>query len=373
MALASALPLILATLTALAAPGACFAEDPAPAPVPTPTCRETLDGARARLAENLFGLQVSAFGDALSGYSDEGARNLRLDAGEVDVAGDLASKVQLGLAVVNTGELTKLTVGYLDYHPFGEGLAPRGQLSVEKGFHVQAGRFDVPFGNDWQFYASKDSVSISRPLTTAEIMGGGYNDAGVRVLGNNGTLNFNTYLLQGFEPGRLVGCRIGFTPFSDPFSLKGTREPKVAEVGLPWFYDGDSRWHKRQSGLALDADGRVGPYYVRAEYVTRTQQEGPGAGTPATSRGWHLTQEFALPELLPWPTTVFARGERANVADGDPGGGHDTRAALGLATTFAGVVQLKLEGDHYLAAAPATLAARGYHSFQWYAQLVVVL
>jgi hypothetical protein len=63
---------------------------------------------------------------------------------------------------------------------------PRG----EEGFHVQLGRFDVPFGNDWQFFASKDSVSISRPLTTDGIMDGGYNNVGLRVLGNNGTVRF---------------------------------------------------------------------------------------------------------------------------------------------------------------------------------------
>jgi hypothetical protein len=245
---------------------------------------------------------------------------------------------------------------------------------VEKGFHVQVGRFDVPFGNDWQFYASKDSTSISRPLTTATIMEGGYNDAGIRVLGNNGTLNFNTYLLQGFQPGRLLGGRIALTPFGDPFSLKGTREPKVAELGISYFYDGTSTWAKRETGLALDADGRLGPYYVRAEYVTRTRQPEPGSATPAaTSRGWHLTQELTLQDTLPWPTTFFARGERvAAVTDGFADG-HDTRAAAGLSATLAGVLQIKLEADHYLAASPATLAVRNYRPNQWYAQIVVVL
>ena len=357
----------------LAPAGAARAEEPA-APPATPTLRESLDQARVRLADKLFGMQVSAFGDALSGYSEGGARNLGFDAGEVDVAGDLTHDVQLGLAVVTAPALTKLTVGFLDYHPFGGQIAPRGQLWVEKGFHVQAGRFDVPFGNDWQYYASKDSVSISRPLTTAEIMGGGYNDAGLRVLGNNGTFNFNTYLLQGFERGRLLGGRIALTPFGDPFSLKGTRDPKVAELGLSYFYDGTSRWEKRETGLALDADGRLGPYYVRAEFVTRTRRPEPGAPAPSTtSRGWHLTQEFTVQDLLPWPTTVFARGERVDAVTAGFPEGHDTRAAAGLSATLAGIVQFKLEGDHYLAAAPATLAVRNYRPNQWYAQIVVVL
>jgi len=356
----------------LAPAGAGCAQEVGPAPE-APTLRETLDQGRSRLAEHLFGMQVSAFGDALGGYAPDGARTFGYDAGEVDVAGDLTRDVQLGLAVVNTPALTKLTVGFLDYHPFGGQIAPRGQLWVEKGFHVQAGRFDVPFGNDWQFYASKDSVSISRPLTTAAIMGGGYNDAGVRVLGNNGTLNFNTYLLQGFEPGRLLGARLGLTPFGDPFSLKGTREPKVAELGLSWFYDGTSRWEKRETGLALDADGRLGPYYVRAEYVTRTREPEPGAPSAGTSRGWHLTQELALGNLAPWPMTLFVRGERVTAATAGFPDGRDTRAAAGGSASLAGIVQFKLEWDHYLAASPATLAVRNYRPSQWYAQLVVVL
>ena len=350
MATAAALALILATV--------CAAEEPG--------LRATLDDAKGRLAGALGGLQVSAFGSGTAGYSDGGARDFRYDNAEVDVAGDLAHDLQLGLAVVRFPALTKLTVGYLDYHPFGGGLAPRGQLSVEKGFHVQVGRFDVPFGNDWQYYGTKDSVSISRPLTTASVMDGGYNDAGVRVLGNDGTVNFNAFLLQGFHPGRLVGGRIGLTPFGDPFSLQGTRAPKVAEVGLSWFYDGSSTWRKQETGFAADADGRLGAYYVRAEYVMRTREA--GLEQPAfRRRGWHLTQEFALGDRLPWPTTVFGRYERET---GE--GGRNIRAVAGLSASLGGVLQVKLEAQDDLEAEPAARALPAYHAFQWFAQLVAV-
>lgn len=358
-------------LSALGAGGPCRAEEPGPPPAP-PSLRESIDSARARLAGNLFGLQVSAFGDAASGYGGDGKRDFRFGAAEVDVAGDITQDVQLGMAVVKNPDATQLTVGFLDYHPFGGQIAPRGQLSVERGFHVQVGRFDVPFGNDLQFYASKDSVSISRPLTTTEIMDGGYNDSGLRILGNTGTVNFNTYLLRGFEPGRLVGGRIGLTPFGDPFSLSGTREPKVAEIGVSYFYDGTSRWRKRQTGFALDGDGRLGRCYLRAEYVARTLEPAAGSPDPTTRRGWHLTQETALQDLVAWPTTLFVRLDRVAVAAAPLPEGRDTRAGAGVSTTAGGVLQLKLEGDHYLAAAPGTQAAPGYRSWQWFAQLVAV-
>jgi hypothetical protein len=341
-------------------------EAPAPA-----TWREAIDQGRGRLASSLGGFQLSGFADAQSGYDGSGRRDLNFGAAEVDLSGDLTHDLQAGAAVVRFPGMTKLTVGFLDYHPFGGRIAPHGQLPVEEGFHVQVGRFDVPFGNDYPFYASKDSVSISRPLTTAAIMGGGYNDAGVRVLGNNGTMNFNVFMLQGFNPGRLVGGRIGLTPFSDPFSLKGTRNPKPAEIGFSWFYDADSRWRKREAGMALDLDGRVGRYYARAEYLVRTQEPLPGLTGATTRRGWHLTQEYALAGLLPCPATAFLRVERVGVSN--PADlAQDTRLAMGLSGTLAGILQVKLEGQHYLGASPETRALPGFGSLQWYGQLVAV-
>lgn len=349
-------------------------EAPPPAPPASPTLRESIDQARTRLAEALFGLQASAFADALSGYNDDGRRTTRFDAAEVDLSGDLTRDLQAAMALVSDRDATRLGVGFLDYHPFGGGIAPRGQLWVEKGFHVQVGRFDVPFGNDWQFYASKDSISISRPLTTDAIMDGGYNDAGLRILGNNGTVNFNAFLLRGFHPGRLLGGRIGLTPFGDPFTLSRTRDPKVAEIGLSWFYDAASDWRKRETGLAADAEGRVGRYYARAEYLVRTREPDPQLGGALTRRGWQLTQELSLQDLVPWPATLFARLERV-ACTGSPAQdqplGRETRVAAGLSATFKGVLQVKLEGQHDLAS--STLRATPYGATQWFAQLVVVL
>jgi len=345
---------------------------PAPAqetPAPASTWRAAIDRDRDRLDAALGGVQLSAFGDVLSDEDGQGRRRVDFHAVELDLTRDLGENLQMAAAGVHSHDATQMPVAFLDWHPFGEPLAPRGRLSVEKGFHVQVGRFDVPFGDDWQFYASKDSTSISRPVTTTAIMGA-YNDAGARVLGNNGTFNFNAYLLRGFEPGRLVGGRLGFTPFSDPFSLKGTRAPKPAEFGLSWFYDATSDWRKQGAGAAADAEGRLGPCYARAEYLLRqTRPEAlPGPGT--FQRGWHFTQEATLP----WPATAFLRYERMWVEGPDPaaGAGHDERLAGGLSATLKGVFQLKLEGQHYLAASGATRSGPAYTANLWLAQCVVV-
>ncbi|MFN7958552.1 MAG: hypothetical protein U0P46_09550 [Holophagaceae bacterium] len=365
--------LVCATI-AMAAQAADAQTVPGPPAEPAKplTWRESLDAGRERLAERLFGLKPSAFGDVLAAPDEAGRRKVDWGSFELDLSGEFKEVVEAAAAVVTSREGTKLPVAFLDVHPFGGTIAPRGRLWVEKGFHIQAGRFDVPFGNDWQFFASKDSVSISRPLTTDGIMDGGYNDVGVRVLGNDGTVNFNTFILRGFGDGRLAGGRLGFTPFGNPFSLQAVRDPKTLEFGFSYLYDTGADRRKREMVWAADAEGRVGPWYLRGEYLLR-RQEPDATHERLTRRGWHLTQECAFPDL-PAPTTVFLRYERMGQlpAEASTGDDHDVRAAAGLSVTLAGILQLKAEWQHVLEATAATREAPGFSPNVWLAQVVVV-
>ena len=348
-----------------------------------PTLRDSIDKAKASLADKLYGLQLSAFADMQTDYDDTGNHDLTWGSIELDASADLSENMQAAMALVkNKEEDAAATTGFLDYHTFGGSIAPRGRLWVEKGFHIQAGRFDVPFGNDWQFYASKDSVSISRPLTTDLVMDGGYNDTGGRVLGNNGSVNFNAFLLQGFNPGRLVGGRVGLTPFSDPFSLKGTREPKTLELGLSYLYDANLLWQKTETALAVDGELHLDASESRFEYVVRKKEPVPGDdGT--TRSGWHVTQEYTVAEALSWPTTFFARYENVLVQPPEiatlgaaAGDERDVRVAAGFsANLFNGnIVQWKFEAQHYIESTPSTRSMPGFGpSVTWYTQLVLIL
>jgi len=348
------------------------------------TMRESIDKARNDLADKFFGLQLSAFGDVLSHYDDAGKQKLGRGALELDASVDLSPDLQGALALVNEQAGTTMPVAFFDYHTFGGTIAPRGRLWVEKGFHIQAGRFDVPFGSDWQFFASKDSVSISRPLTTELVMDGGYNDKGMRVLGNNGSVNFNAYILRGFNAGRLIGGRVGITPFSDPFSLKTTKEPKTFEFGLSYFYDANASWKKNETGHAVDAEVFIDDWSGRFEYVRRKKEPLLGAEISAL-RGWHFTQEYLLDkdEGFAWPTTVFARYEQVTLEPpeiaslgADAGDARDVRVAAGARTNLGGsdVVQLKFEVQHYRSATPSTRAMPGFgRNLMWFMQMVVAL
>jgi hypothetical protein len=351
---------LLVGLLLLGAGLAACAGDPA-----GPTWRQSIDQGRDRLADTLGGLQLSAFGDLLADTADDGHRRVAFDAVELDLAGELTDTLEVAAAGVKDREDTRMASGFLDYHPFGGIIAPRGKLWVEKGFHIQVGRFDVPFGNDWQYYASKDSISISRPLTTDQVMDGGYNDAGMRVLGNNGTVNFNAYLLRGFQPGRLLGARIGFTPFGDPFSLKGAREQKVAELGYSAYYDAASDWRKREAGQAEDLEVHLGTYTLRTEYLDRAKW--PVIGAPERRHGWHLTQEWGV-----GPATAFTRYERVALLAGN-GSGREARLAAGFSATFRDLVELKLEGQHLLSSQGTLPPPLTPQPNLWLAQLVLVL
>ena len=372
MGIYRSLPVLVLPWALLGLP--CRGQEPVP-PVSGPALRAALDGARGRLADHLAGVQVSGFGDALWGPDDQGSRAVRGEALEVDYAGDLGKDLEMAGAVTRTGGATHLPVGFLDFHPFGAQLAPRGQLSVEMGFHVQAGRFDVPYGNDFQYYASKDSLTLSRPWTTTAIMDGGYNDEGLRLLGNNGTVNFNAFLLRGFLPGRLLGGRLGLTPFSDPFSLKATREPKVAEVGLSYYRDVTSDWRPQETGTALDAEVRLGSYHGRAEYLVRKRSGSPEEAF--TRRGWHCTQELATGDLAGCPTTLFIRMERLAVkgplTEAPGGDDPDSRWVAGVNLNAVGVFILKVEVQHQGSASAATRLSPGFDPTVWLAQFVVVL
>lgn len=317
--------------------------------------RATLDQAKEGLSRRLFGVQATAFGDALWAKDPDSGRG-RLDWGsvELDLSRDLGEDLQSAAALVWTREATLLTVGFLDYHVLGGRIAPRGRLWAEKGFHVQAGRFDVPFGNDWQFFASKDSVSISRPLSTEAVMEGGYNDAGIRVLGSDGTFNFNLYALRGFSQGRLYGGRVGFIPFGNPFALKDVRDGKVAEFGFSALLDRDGSGAKRGSATAWDLEIRGSRLLFRAERLARRWMAWDGE-PGRTLRAWRVELEVPLQESLGWPATAFVRAERSSQEPREEGSGdaQDARVTAGFSLNLGRVVQLKLEFQRWTAATPS--------------------
>ena len=100
-----------------------------------------------------------------------------------------------------------VAVGVIDYHLFNDSAPVRGRIFDEPGFHVQAGRFDLPYGVDYQYFASVDRPSISAPITTERIQLGGYNSDGIRLYGTEGMFDYTLYAVDSLygDNGSAVG------------------------------------------------------------------------------------------------------------------------------------------------------------------------
>jgi len=220
---------------------------------------------------------------AISGFFDlQADRVFSPGSLELDLAKELGRSAQLSAAVVTDGDTANLVVGYVDVHLIGGLIAPRGRVPAEKGLHVQIGRFDVPFGNDWQYFASKDRVELSAPLTTDAIMDGGYNDTGIRVFGNTPTFDYSAFALRGDRDGPVFGGRLGFRPRPYVHTL---------QVGV-------SLLRKSTSGetiVAVDSETRAGRCHLRGEYI----RDGVSA--------WQVTASFDAGKRAGMVVTPFAR------------------------------------------------------------------
>jgi hypothetical protein len=77
-----------------------------------------------------------------------------------------------------------IAVALIDYHQFDNSIPPRGRIFNNQGFHIQAGRFDLPFSTDYQNFANSDRVTVTAPITTSRMQFGGFNGDGIRSYGS---------------------------------------------------------------------------------------------------------------------------------------------------------------------------------------------
>lgn len=323
-------------------------------------------------------------GLGLSGFFDVRAADSRTDPNvfsmgdfELDLAREIGKSVQLAAAIVVGDEGAELAVGFVDIHILGGLVAPRGRLPIEKGFHVQLGRFDVPFGNDWRYFAAKDRTELTAPVTTSLVMDGGANDAGLRIFGNTGSLHYSGYVLHGEAKGPAVGGRLGFTPFDNPYRLRG--RIRAVEVGVSFLDDFDGDGGREATSFALDTEIRARLLRLRAEYLRRDLRPGEGRDERVIRSGWHVTATVDAGAPAGIPMTPYARYDTATddpVSESGPlaeapGGGRIERFTAGVNATVLEILSVKVEYQRALSM-PATVEVRhGFHRDSWQAQVVV--
>ncbi len=272
-------------------------------------------------------------------------------------------------------------MGFIDYAVIGGPVPPRGRLFLERGFHIQVGRFDVPIGNDWNYVSSVKRYTVTPPLTTTNIMEGVYNDVGLRIFFNLVSMNFSIYSTQGVEQkysygGISYGTRVGLTPFNNPYTFSRDFTPTM-ELGFSYLYDLDNRGNKSEEISAVDFESKTGLLILRSEYYKREKTAG------VILDGYHITTGLDF-EAIDWIPMVFilrydVHNEKNNVIasyDQSASGDADrvdtlTRITSALRFNISNTSFLKFEYQEYLQAAERFEDDSLFSWQLYYAQLVI--
>jgi len=332
--------------------------------------------------ERLSSLEISGFFDvSISNYKNK-PDIFAIGNFELDIKHSYENNFQVAAALVFDDEQgTYLGVGFIDYSFYGDAAAPRGRLFMEKGFHIQVGRFDVPLGNDWNHVSAVDRITVTPPLTTEYIMEGVYNDVGIRFLLNLVSFNVSVYSTHGVDKqnsfgGNTYGIRLGLTPFSNPYSMAQNTIP-VFELGLSYLYDVDRDGNKSEVIYAVDYESKTGPVILRAEYYNRDKTAG------IIFDGYHLTSGFDLEEVSTWPIIVYLRYDYhreinnviASFSQAASGDAERTdllsRISIGANINISNISYLKFEYQSFIESTERFTSHDYFTENLYYAQLVI--
>ena len=289
------------------------------------------------------------------------------------VIGKDYKNMQIASALIfNDENGAQLKTGFIDYHLYGGSISPRGRLFAEKGLHLQVGRFDIPFGNDWQYYQAYQRITITSPLTTEKIMDGGYNDVGMRLLWNNVWINTSGFVTRGIDKGyshggNSFGSRIGFTPFNNPYNLKN-RQISIFETGASYIYDLDSSGKTAEHLASIDAESRIGFYSLQAEYYYRNKL----AGT--TMNGFNILNCVDFSSIINIPVKYYAGISKADIdVEKVTNDELNTRLTTGFNINIYNISFLKIEYIRSLEASKKVRDDEYFNENIFYGQLVITL
>jgi len=239
-------------------------------------------------------LELAGFFDVTAHSADNSEHPFDLGAFELDLQFDQSEHFSVSTALVWDGDAAEVAVAVLDYHANSHNVPTRGSLYGEAGYHVQFGRFDIPFGVDYEYFAAPDRPNITAPLTTQRIQDDGFNGDGLRAYGSWSQIDYAAYWTNSLfeDEGNSIGTRIGFFPGRDPFSVHNRNSQSDFIIGLSWLYDMDADEEKRNELQALDITWRYGIVELVAEYIKLDHFDtitlpGGGSAGPADEQGYN--------------------------------------------------------------------------------------
>ncbi len=206
-----------------------------------------------------------------------------------------------------------IAVALVDYHLFNDSIPPRGRIFNGQGFHIQAGRFDIPFSTDYQNFANTDRVTITAPITTSRMQFGGYNGDGIRTYGSWKIFNFSAFWTDAMyaNDGTSVGGRVGMTIGQNTYRIHNAN-PEGIEVGVSHLSDLDKHRNLRHSVYGADLSFGYGFLRLQSELMWLQSHEAfiddnnINYGKP-DELGYHATLIANLEKFIDQPLSVFAR------------------------------------------------------------------
>jgi hypothetical protein len=210
-----------------------------------------------------------------------------------------------------------IAVALVDYHSFNDSIPPRGRIFNNQGFHIQAGRFDLPFSSDYQNFANTDRVTITAPITTSRMQFGGYNGDGVRSYGSWNKFNYSMFWTDAMyaNDGTSVGGRLGMALGQNTYRTHKNNSEGV-EFGVSHLSDFDKNRNLRHTVYGADLSFGYSFLKLQSELMWLNANNAfvhdNGDGTSIVSGkpnelGYHTTLLADLSNFISYPVTAFAR------------------------------------------------------------------
>jgi hypothetical protein len=229
-------------------------------------------------------LTVGGFFDLLwePDPADPARAVFRLGQAEVDIDATLSPRVGVCLAPAWNPDEESLGIGTmaLNWQWSDEGLENFCRHRHVRRSGVLVGRFDVPFGIDWQVYPSLDRPLVTAPLVVQRTHGG-WNSDGVMVYGARGLFNATAHATSGFPHARYRATPRPAT--WTPRAVYGGRLGVVPVTG--WAAGVSGAWmdiveaDHAMSLTGVDLEILTGAFGLRGEAIRHRATDGARTGT----------------------------------------------------------------------------------------------
>jgi hypothetical protein len=236
------------------------------------------------LAQEEGQLAISAFADLLlpASSSTESGTEFRVNQAEVDLEGVMAPEIVAAMALAYDPDAETFALAVLALEmPLFSRANFTGKMTV--------GQFDVPFGIDYQVYASVDRRLVNGPLFL-DCSHEGWNDLGARVKLQRGQFGADVFVINGNQCGRGVVDPIKFVERLDIKRAEGMRgfftATETLELGVSGALFHDEAGNHPMTLVGADFQMAWGAFSAKGELVAQNlDRDTPGE---VTNTGYYV-------------------------------------------------------------------------------------